>query len=334
MKSAPRVFGPVWSSRLGVSLGVDPLVFKRCSYDCVYCQLGRTRRPSLKRRQHVEPSILLDELRQHLDAIGPRRLDWITVVGAGEPTLQLGLGALLGEMRRLSDAKLAVITNGSLLQHRDVRDELMGADAVLPSLDAGDPDTFRAINRPHGDLDFTQVLEGLAKFRRAFSGKLWVEVMLVAGINDTPEALASLECALERIGADGVHVNVPTRPPAETWVCPPSAGRVAHAVRMLGGSSPVPQPAGPSGHPACFRNSDLRESIMGIVGRHPMTASELAWTLAGPGPERVLTWLQALERDDIVQRVERFDKLFWTTSMARYEGGRARRRVRRGVRAG
>jgi len=324
MKSAPRVFGPVWSRRLGVSLGVDPLVFKSCSYDCVYCQLGRTVRPRLRRSQRIEPSIVLDEVRQHLDAIGKRRLDWITVVGSGEPTLDLGLGSLLRELRRLSDAKLAVITNGSLLTNQDVREELMEADAVLPSLDAGDHATFQAINRPHGALDFVQILEGLASFRHEYPGKLWVEVMLVSGINDSPEALVALERALAQVAAHEVHVNVPTRPPAEPWVLPPTVERLADAMSRLGGCSSPELSAAAGSPPYCPIGADLRETIMGIIGRHPMTANELSWTLAGPGPEQVLSWLRVLEREGIVQRVSRFDKRYWTTSMARFEGGSPR----------
>ncbi len=320
MNATWRVFGPVRSRRLGVSLGVDPLPFGRCSYDCVYCQLGRTRSCRVKRTGYLDPSHLLVELQEHLTALGPNKLDWITVVGAGEPTLYTGLGALLSGIRALTETKLAVITNGSLLHRADVREELTAADAVLPSLDAGDERTFRAINRPHTVLSFEQVLEGLVAFRSEFSGQLWVEVMLVAGLNDGPEALGALAAALARIEPDEVHVNVPTRPPAENWVQPPSAGVHHRAASYLGAAPPHAQPPGPPPPMPRWVRPDLLESVVSIVGRHPMTARELALTLNVPDEQVVEAWLGALQSERIVHPVCRFDRVFWTTKMARYEG--------------
>ena len=325
-----RVFGPVRSRRLGISLGIDPLPFKRCSYDCVYCQLGRSRSRRMERTGYLDPSHLLVELREHLAALSPNELDWITVVGAGEPTLYQGLGELLRGIRELTETKLAVITNGSLLHRADVRAELAAADAVLPSLDAGDERIFQAINRPHPDLSFEQILEGLVAFRSEFSGQTWVEVMLVAGLNDGPEALGTLAAALARIEPDEVHVNVPTRPPAERWVQPPSAEAHHRAASNLGATPPQAQPPGPSPPMPRWVRLDLLESVVSIVGRHPMTARELAQTLNVPDEQVVEAWLGALHSERLVHPVCRFGRVFWTTSMAQHEGVQPHRRRRPG----
>ncbi len=328
MNDTWRVFGPVRSSRLGVSLGIDPLRFKTCSYDCVYCQLGRTRVRRVGRRAHVQPACLLAELSKNLNAIAASRLDWITVVGSGEPTLYAGLGDLLQGIRATTDVKLAVITNGSLLGLEEVRRELMLADAVLPSLDAGDERTFQAINRPHESLGFTQVLDGLLSFRSEYRGSLRIEVMLVAGVNDGPAALEALEAVLARVKPDEVHVNTPSRPPAEQWVQPPSYEVLQEAADRLGSAPPrPPQPRDPAPIPRRV-STDLLETILSIVGRHPMTAPELATTLNVPNTSVVESWLRALQGERILQQVERFDQVFWTTSSARHEGVRPRRRRR------
>ncbi len=329
MNTTWRVFGPVRSRRLGVSLGIDPLPFKRCSYDCVYCQLGHTRARSVSRKATLDWQHLLAELRQHLDAAGSDGLDWITVVGGGEPTLYADLGSLLHGIRALTPVRLAVITNGSLLHRADVRAELLVADAVMPSLDAGEEDTFRAINRPHPDLSLDQILEGLVAFRSEFSGRLWVEVMLVAGLNDDPAALDALEAALARIDPDEVHINVPTRPPAESWVHAPAAETVRRAMVQLAATPPKTLAPGRTSTMPRWTRVDLLENILSIVGRHPMTASELAQTLDVRDVGVVEAWLKALRRGRFIQPVARFDRVFWTTIMALHDGSRPPTRRRR-----
>ena len=179
-REAPRhnlVFGPVPSRRLGRSLGVDLVPFKTCTYDCSYCQLGRTTRLTVERKEWVPMDAILDELKRKLTC----RPDYITLTGSGEPTLHSCLGQLIEHIQAMTRIPIAVLTNGSLLWQHEVRKELALADVVLPSMDAGGAFTFTCINRPQASLSFETLVEGLVEFRRAFSGHYWLEVFLWGG---------------------------------------------------------------------------------------------------------------------------------------------------------
>lgn len=183
------VFGPVPSRRLGKSLGIDPVPLKTCNWNCVYCQLGRTRPLTNQRREYIPCQDLLAEIGQVLSDHQPGEIDWVTFVGSGEPTLHSSLGWLIRRVKQICSLPVAVITNGSTLYLPEIRLALSDADAVLPSLDAGNPRLYRKVNRPWPELTFNRLLEGLIAFRQEYTGKLWLEMMLVQGLNDTEEAL-------------------------------------------------------------------------------------------------------------------------------------------------
>jgi wyosine [tRNA(Phe)-imidazoG37] synthetase (radical SAM superfamily) len=310
------VYGPVPSRRLGRSLGVDPVIPKTCNWNCVYCQLGRTTPLRNERRPLVPWETVLDDLRRALSATGSD-VDWITFVGSGEPTLHADLGKLIREARAMARVPVAVITNGALLCREDVRRELLAADAVLPSLDAGSEDVHRAVNRPHPDLTLAGHIDGLAAFRRAFEGRLWVEVMLVADLNDSRESLEEIACALRRIEPDEVHLGVPSRPPAEAWVTAPEAAVVERARSVLGEGVRVVRPvAGGFGLDSC---SSAADAVLDIVTRHPMSEQELVGALCGrcPGLD-VEQALVELAEDERVQVVERGGQRFWSAAEYRY----------------
>lgn len=168
------VFGPVPSPRLGQSLGIDPIPFKTCNWNCVYCQLGRTAPLTNERRDYFPPDEILTQVKMALDAHQPGEIDWVTFVGSGEPTLHASLGRMIRQVKSLTHVPVAVITNGSLLYLPDVRDELLAADAVLPTLDAGSEALYRTINRPWPELTFERLVEGLITFRQAYARKLWI----------------------------------------------------------------------------------------------------------------------------------------------------------------
>ena len=170
MKTKKFVYGPVPSRRLGQSLGVDPIPLKTCNWNCVYCQLGRTMPLTNERRAYFPRSDILAEVKDSLDAHPDNEIDWITFVGSGEPTLHTGIGWLIRKVKDISDLPVAVITNGALLYLPEVRQELLAADAVLPSLDAGKSWLYRKINRPHPEISFERLLNGLAAFRGEYSG--------------------------------------------------------------------------------------------------------------------------------------------------------------------
>lgn len=181
-----------------------------------------------QRRNYFLPEAILAEVQAALSAHRPGEIDWITFVGSGEPTLHASIGLLIRQVKMLTDLPVAVITNGSLLYLPEARQELSAADAVLPTLDGGTPELYRTINRPHPAITFERLVEGLIAFRQKYHGKLWIEVMLVRGLNDSEPALRDIATMLRKINLDEVHNNLPTRPPVETWVQPPDdEGRCA-----------------------------------------------------------------------------------------------------------
>jgi wyosine [tRNA(Phe)-imidazoG37] synthetase (radical SAM superfamily) len=205
------VFGPVPSRRLGRSLGIDLVPPKTCTYDCVYCQLGRTTQKTMERKSWISIEDVISELKSKL-ATKP---DYITLSGSGEPTLNQDCGRLIEEIKKITNIPVAVITNGSLLFKQEVRNALLGADIVMPSLDAGDEEIFKKINRPCGDITFAKMLQGLIDFRREFKGKYWLEVFFVAGLNDSDNDVEKITECIKKIRPDKVHLNTVSRPPAE-----------------------------------------------------------------------------------------------------------------------
>ena len=315
------VFGPVPSRRLGKSLGIDPIPLKTCNWNCVYCQLGRTRPVVNIRKEYVPTDDLLAEVREALATHPAGSIDWVTFVGSGEPTLHLHLGRMIREVKAMTDHPVAVITNGALLYRPEVRQELSAADAVLPTLVAGSPLLYRTINRPHPEITFEKLLDGLITFRQDYQGKLWVEVMIVGGLNDTEEALHDLAVALARVQPDQTHVVFPVRPPAELWV--PQQRDEESLMRIqaiLGARVKVFLPT--KGEFDLNGCEDLLEAILAIITRHPMRQEELETALARWAPAQVRTTLDALEHGGQAQIVERFGSRFWCAKPSYFQEAR------------
>jgi wyosine [tRNA(Phe)-imidazoG37] synthetase (radical SAM superfamily) len=310
------VFGPVPSRRLGQSLGIDTIPLKTCNWNCVYCQLGRTQPLVNERKEYYPPEEILAEVREALETHKPGEIDWVTFVGSGEPLLQAGMGWLIRQVKGMTQMPLAVITNGSLLYLPEVRQELVAADAVLPTLDAGTAELYRQINRPHPELTFERLVEGLVAFRESYWGKLWVEVMLVRGLNDTPQALWEIAKVLKRIQPDAVHINLPTRPPAETWVQPPTDESLMQAMAILGNVAEVVHPAEGSFDLSGY-DSPI-DAVIGIITRHPMRQEELERTLGRWAPGQVSQALADLAASGRAQVVERYGVRFWSAAPSRY----------------
>ncbi len=216
--STRHVFGPVPSRRLGRSLGVDLVPFKTCTYDCIYCQLGPTPQQTVTRHSFISVEGVLDEVKALLSE--GVLADFITLSGSGEPTLNSDIGRIVEELKARFSIPVAVLTNGSLLWMPEVRRSLLAANLVIPSLDASNPDIFRRINRPHDDIDFSRMLDGLITFREEYRGQIWLEVFLVRGINDGDHEIEALAEAARRIRPDRIQLNTVDRPPAETGVHP------------------------------------------------------------------------------------------------------------------
>ena len=310
------VFGPVPSRRLGQSLGVDTIPIKTCNWNCVYCQLGRTLPLNNERKEYVPTEEILAEVREALAKHKKGEIDWVTFVGSGEPLLHSRMGYLIQQVKGMTDLPVAVITNGSLLYLPPVRHELILADAVLPTLDAGTGRLYHKINRPHPEITFKRLVEGLIAFRQEYPGKLWVEVMLVRDLNDTPQALWNIAKVLQKIKPDAVHINLPTRPPAETWVQPPREERLMQALAILGSIATIVHPAAGSFDLSGY--DTLVDAIIGIITRHPMRQDELESTLEKWAPSQVDQALKELEASGRAQLVERYGVRFWSAARSRY----------------
>jgi len=309
------VFGPVPSRRLGQSLGVDTIPLKTCNWNCVYCQLGRTMPVINERKEYYPTQDILAEVKGAITAHRTGEIDWITFVGSGEPTLHSRIGWLIREIKKFTELPVAVITNGALLYLSELRKELLAADAVLPSYDAGNPELYKKVNRPHPEIDYERFLKGLIDFRAVYQGKLWIEVMLVAGLNDSDQALGEIAKGLEKIQPDEIHINLPTRPPVETWVHPSDEARLVRAAEIFGRHAHVVHPAqGSFG----INSNDLVASIVNIITRHPMRQEEIERTLEQWAPEKVQDALNELAKSGKAQVVERYGTKFWSASPSYY----------------
>ncbi len=274
-------YGPVPSRRLGRSLGVSLIPRKTCDYSCVYCQLGSTRQTRIHRESFYPREDILKEIESKLTAGAP---DFITLVGDGEPTLSADLGWLVEKCKSLWPFKVAVITNGSLLFLPEVRDSLLMADVVMPSLDAGDSETFRKVNRPHPELEFEKIVAGLIEFRKGFKGDLRLEVMLVRGVNDSEASLRKIQGLARLIAPDKVDVAVPIRPPAEPWVTPLEPSAILRAQNILKSAETMLRPEKGRFEFAGF--GTVREAIIGLASRHPLRwdqAKEIESAFGQPG---------------------------------------------------
>ncbi len=265
------IYGPVPSRRLRRSLGIDLVPFKTCTYDCIYCQLGRTTNKTTERRPYVPVEDIMGELKDKL-ATG-NLPDYISVAGSGEPTLHSGIGELIGMIKDITPIPVAVLTNGSLLFMSEVREALMRADLVIPSLDAGDKALFRYVNRPHADISFEQMVNGLIDFTRYFSGKVWLEVFLLSGVTGMAAEVQKIAACAKKIGAQRVQINTVCRPAAEDFACAVEKKQMEKfalffpgVVDVISENEPV-ELAGSSAHDAT--NSD----IVNLLARRSCTLS-------------------------------------------------------------
>lgn len=276
MKSVHRhVYGPVPSRRLGFSLGVDLVPHKTCSYDCIYCQLGHTQRTTCERAAYVPAATVLFEVSQVLESGG--HIDYVTLSGAGEPTLHADIGGILAGIRAMTRIPVALLTNGSLLWDEDLQNALLPLDLVAPSLDAGTPDTFARVNHAHPAISFRLMVDGLARFRERFSGQYWLEVMLLDGINDGDAEVEAMAAIIERIRPDRVQLNTVVRPPADEAARAVPAERMAAIARRFDPAGEVvPEfqyQQGGSCHAACS------DAALGLLERRPCTVFDVAQSL-------------------------------------------------------
>jgi len=269
-----HVYGPVLSRRLGRSLGLDLVPFKICTYDCIYCQLGCTTNKTVERKEYVLIANVLTELEQKLTA--GEAPDYISLAGSGEPTLNVGIGDLIGRIKGLTDIPVAVLTNGSLLWMGEVQDALMEADLVLPSLDAGDECLFQYVNRPHEDISFERMTEGIAVFTKRFPGKVWLEILLLGGVTSILAEVTKIATLAKHIGPARIQLNTVSRPPAEEFAFPLAADRMLALKGFFPGEVDIISESVRAGAhvSACDEIRDV--DILALLSRRPCTSADVA----------------------------------------------------------
>jgi wyosine [tRNA(Phe)-imidazoG37] synthetase (radical SAM superfamily) len=290
------IFGPVISRRLGRSLGIDLVSSGTCSYDCIYCECGRTKSLLTERKSYGNTDRIIADLDRVL-ASHPA-LDFLTFAGSGEPTLSLSLGEVIRHIKEHSSYPVAVLTNGSLLWQRSVREELGPVDLLIPTLTTAYEETFQRIHRPHPSLDLSTILEGMISFRDEYAVEMWLEVFLIAGINTSALELEGIRNWIARIRPHRVQLNTQHRPPAESWVQPASTTALRQAkavfeetgvpVEIIGALPPTPH-IGP------------RERIHAALAGVACTVEEIMES-TNLGEEDIRRYLTILEEEGQVAR--------------------------------
>jgi len=270
-------FGPVPSRRLGRSLGINNIPDKVCSYACVYCQIGRTLKMEIERRSFYPPGLIFEEVKRKAEEAEERRerIDYLTFVPDGEPTLDANLGKEI-EMLKALNIPLAILTNSSLIWREDVKEDLLKLDFVSLKLDAVSEDLWRRIDRPHKTLRLDKILEGMLEFRKDFDGKLVTETMLIDGITYGEEFKKIAEF-LRELKPDIAYIAVPTRPPWEKWVKPPREEVINMAFQTFAdaiGEERVEYLIGYEGNAFAF-TGNVKEDILSITAVHPMREDAL-----------------------------------------------------------
>lgn len=300
-----HLFGPVNSRRLGFSLGVDVVPYKYCPLNCVYCEVQRTTHLTLRREEFFPPEEIIAELTDFLSSAPA--LDYITFSGTGEPTLYSAIGRIVSFIKAsFPQYKLALLTNGVLLNDPELRKEILPCDLILPSLDACHQNVYKRINRPHQELKVANLIRGLAALRHEYDGAIWLEVFIIAGINDTEAELNCLVKAISKIKPDRVQINSLDRPGAEDWVKPAGVRVLGHVQRYLQERTPFPVEIIAKVHTEAAEleiPEDIEQGMAATLARRPCTAEDLA-QIMGIHINEVSKILRQLHSEDKV-RVKR-----------------------------
>ncbi len=277
-KKYKTIFGPVPSRRLGMSLGVNPIPLKTCNYSCIYCQLGRTKPLTNEIKEYIDVELIKRELKDFIKNYSGK-LDYITVVGEGEPLLNSNLGELIKFIKKEFSYPLSLITNGSLFYINKMREAVYPVDVVMPTVDTVFEETFKKMNRPSPKLpELERILEGLLEFRKNYTKKLWVEVMLVKGFNDSEDEVKALSHYFKELLPDRVYINVPVRPPAEDFVKPPDPYVFSIIEKYIEGAIILNFSESGRIDPQAYPS--LEELIVSISRRHPISFELLKKSIA------------------------------------------------------
>ncbi len=307
MKGSPPtgIFGPVASRRLGRSLGIDLVTPGTCSFDCVYCECGKTVALQIERRTYGDVDRILADLDRILTA--HLALDVLTLAGSGEPTLSLSLGPVIRHLKEHASYPVAVLTNGSLLGQSDIQEELRPIDLLIPTLTTAREETFRRIHRPHPSLKLSSILEGMVAFRRECPVEMWLEVFLVPGINTSVSELTGIRDWISRIQPHRVQINTRHRPPTESWVQPADIRTLRQAKAIL---EETGVPVEIIGERPPVLDAGPRERIRATLAGRACTVEEIEERVH-LGVGEIQRYLTILEDEGQVKRVQGAGRTRW-----------------------
>ncbi|MCP3941812.1 MAG: radical SAM protein [Desulfobacteraceae bacterium] len=308
------IFGPVLSRRLGISLGVDLVTHKICSLDCVYCECGKTTDLTLQRGPYVP----FDAVKKELDHYWEHNQDpdYITFSGSGEPTLNQALGRVIAYIKAQKPGiRVAVLTNSTLLNDSGVRQELALADLVVPSLDAASKAAFIKANRPCKGLLVEDIIQGIQIFAKDFAGKIWLEIFILPGVNDTREELCAIRKIIVSIDPQMVQLNTLDRPGTISKILPASKAELVRVKQILDMDiiqiiAKVPDKKN------IGQNRDMRSAVLETIHRRPCTRDDLIAVL-NADPDKMDTLLATLETLGLIEARQEARGIFYQTNKNR-----------------
>ena len=303
------LFGPVPSRRLGISLGIDLVPMKTCTLNCIYCECGESTHLTLERREYVPFATVKQELSIYFANNPPP--DYITFSGSGEPTLNSRIGDVLHFIKNhIHDIPVALLTNGTLFSQKQVREDIKAATVIIPSLDAATEKVFRKINRPSPHLRVDTIIQGLIQLRREYSGKIWLEIFIVPGMNDTEQELTALKQAIDKIKPDQVQINTLDRPGSVPTLRAATRQELEHVIDFWEMENAAIVADAPE-HKALFPyRKDTASAILGTIARRPCTLTDLSEILGLPTDE-VKKYIDSLHTDKKIKIVKQKRGLFY-----------------------
>ncbi|MFC1781033.1 radical SAM protein [Planctomycetota bacterium] len=310
-------YGPVASRRLGLSFGLDIVPLKICTLDCIYCQLGKTARKTIERKDFIPVDSIIAELEISLSA--GLKTDFITVAGSGEPTLNSRLGEIIDRIKQITNIPIALVTNGTLFYMPEVRADCAKADLVLPSLDAANEHTFSKINRPHRDISIKKHISGLVAFRNEYPGRIWLEVFLVDSINTDNEQIAEIKTVIEKIRPDKIQLNMAVRPTAQIGLRKLNLNKLQNIAEQLGPDceiiadftlsaekmSPLNEPQG-----LHLDSGNITQALFSMLKRRPCSLSDICSSLE-LHPNEAMKYVTDMRNRGLIDTEEKEGKIFF-----------------------
>ncbi len=299
-------YGPVVSRRFGYSLGIDLMSYKVCSFDCIYCQLGKTTTKTIERKRYKEINLnsFIPELEENIKK--DQRINYITFSGSGEPTLNSDIGILINNVKKVTDIPVAVLTNGSILYKEDVRNDLNNADLIKISLDACSESILKKINMPYRDIDFINLTNGIKLLAANFKGRIWLEIMLLKGVNDDLNAAIEFKKVLNDNSLmdkiEIIHINTSVRPSGFKEVYIPSSNNIQSFIDILGEKAEAINQITESRQMSGNSNEsrEVNEKILELTRRRPVTIREISRSF-GLNINEAIKYLRPLLEDEQIK---------------------------------